>query len=134
MAIKKSPKTKPTVVDDDDFEGDELTGDEGQASEEAPPETVKEGPAAEPPPPPRPRSRRVSLDVELGPKPAGIYVGRHLEVRLENPQAETLRKLFDGLALRAARLENGSYVRSVPDAVRWLLEEIGRREAGGVAK
>ena len=125
MARKTGRKIRSAVivVDDDDFEGDELAmGD----SEEAPPETIAAPatPASEPPT--RPKSRRVSIEVELGPKPAGIYVSRHVEVRLEGAQAETLRKVFDGLALSAARLGNGRYVSSVPDAIRWLLEEIAR--------
>jgi len=127
MARKTARQTRSTVVDDDDFDGDELSTSGGDESDEAAPDTAKttDAPAHEPP---RPKSRRVSINVELGPKPAGIYVSRHVEVRLEGAQAETLRKAFDGLALKAARLDNGRYVSSVPDAIRWLLEEIARAD------
>ena len=126
MARKNGRKARSTVVDDDDFEEGELETGE---TEEAPPETVESPAVAAPEPPRRPKSRRVSIDVELGPKPAGIYVTRHVEVRLEGAQAETLRKVFDGLALRGARLDNGRYVSTVPDAVRWLLEELAKSDA-----
>jgi hypothetical protein len=55
------------------------------------------------------------------------YVSQHVEVRFgqnESRQAETLKRLVDGLRDTREKLANGRDVKTTADAVRWLLEKL----------
>lgn len=48
----------------------------------------------------------------------------HLDVQLDRRQAGALRRLQRALDQRGDRLANGRRVITLPDAARWLLEQI----------
>ncbi len=64
-----------------------------------------------------------------------IHIKRHLDFRLNSRvQRETAKRLYQGLNACGARLPNatepgqpGRYVQTVADAMRWLLEELGKK-------
>lgn len=57
--------------------------------------------------------------------PAGKYISRHAEVNaLSDEQAATFKALVLGLEASGAQLENGRYVHSNADGLRWLLEQL----------
>lgn len=57
------------------------------------------------------------------------YLTRHVEVaRLGPRQRRTLRELYEGLRSSGERLANGKPIESAADAVRWLLDELGRTD------
>lgn len=79
-----------------------------------------------PEPPPQTRSDptqpdRVLLSVPLGdPRPG--YVGRHLDVQLNHRQGLACKRALAGLAGR--ELSSGRRVASLPDVVRWILDQL----------
>jgi hypothetical protein len=56
----------------------------------------------------------------------GCYISCHLDVRLTRRQGDTIRRIQLGLDAAGARLANNRRVVTQADAIRWLLEEIGR--------
>lgn len=73
--------------------------------------------------------RTVSIDVPLRIPPTPRYAARHVEVQLDNGQAQTLRSLLDAVDERGERLQSGRRVVSAADALRWLLERVGLQSA-----
>ena len=61
------------------------------------------------------------------------YRQRHVDVHLTADQALALRRLFDGLRNTGIMLANGYFINRPTDAVRWLLEQLGRSDAPGRA-
>ena len=60
----------------------------------------------------------------------GGYIQRSVTMfRLTVSQADALARLKRGLAARGARLSSGRAVESSPQALQWLLDEIGRCRA-----
>ena len=85
--------------------------------------------AATPPPkpaslPPR-RATRVSIEVPLSEGTVQLGPG-HIDVQLDRPQAETLRRIYAALNESSVRMKNEKHVNYTVDAVRWLLDEIGK--------
>ncbi len=81
-----------------------------------------------------PAVRPVTLQLPLGALDADAYRGRglqdkHCEARLDRPQADTLRRVFNGLDATGARLRNGKRIASNADVVRWILERVAEGEA-----
>jgi len=78
-----------------------------------------------------------TLEVPIGQLPPG-YVSQHVDVHVSRGQGQILKRLLAGLIARHARLPrephlpHARFVQTNADAVRWLLEEIGRREGEGV--
>lgn len=68
-----------------------------------------------------------TLPVEIPYAPTPKYAARTFETSLGAEQATTLRAVLEGLELQFARLNDGRVVQTAQDAVRWMLEEIGRR-------
>ena len=52
------------------------------------------------------------------------HVNRHLDARVARPLGVAYRCIFDALHDQGARLEDGRYVNSYADAMRWLLERV----------
>lgn len=50
------------------------------------------------------------------------YVQRHIDVRLDGRQARGLRAVLEGSG--DARLRNGTRLKTVGDAIRWILEQV----------
>jgi len=53
------------------------------------------------------------------------YISTHVDAQLSHQQGLALRRLHLGLDAAGARLANGRRVATPPDAVRWLLEQVG---------
>ena len=62
----------------------------------------------------------------LRPLKQGVHIMRHLELQLDVPQRENLRRLYDALQEGAVKMANGRVVNTPTDAARWLLEQVGR--------
>jgi hypothetical protein len=56
--------------------------------------------------------------------PQEAYARKHVEVHLDVPQAFALRRAFEGLRDRGAKLANDRFVSTEPDAIRWMLENL----------
>lgn len=69
----------------------------------------------------------VSIDVPLAEFPPHGYATRHIEVRLTENQAHTLKRIFTALERDGAKLASGQPIRKAPDVVRYLLDEIADR-------
>lgn len=67
---------------------------------------------------------RVVLTVPIVPIDDRAYISTHVDVQLTSDQARGLRRVFNALHREAIKLDNGRFVQSPPDAVRWLLERI----------
>jgi len=52
------------------------------------------------------------------------YSQRRVDLRLEAPQADSLRDLLQGLTQDGATLKNGKFVQRPNEALKWLLENI----------
>lgn len=64
-----------------------------------------------------------------------VYRPDHVDVHLDAIQRDGLRALFDALhAPPPHRLKSGRYVNRFTDAVRWILEQIGRGLSDGSVK
>lgn len=57
----------------------------------------------------------------------GFVMPRH-DVKLTRSQAETWRSITEGLQQQEQRLENGKYVRTITDAIRWTAENVTTQE------
>ena len=53
------------------------------------------------------------------------YISTHVDAQLSHQQGLALRRLHLGLDAAGARLANGRRVATPPDAVRWMLEQVG---------
>jgi hypothetical protein len=76
------------------------------------------------------QNRPVTIAVPLAPTPVIAYVPLHIDVRLTHEQGLILKRLFEHLQSTGTRLAGGRYMQTPPDALRWLCEEIQRRERG----
>ncbi len=65
-----------------------------------------------------------SIEVVLGEPLPHAYRSTHIDVHLDQRQAEGLRRLYDGLDRTGAKLSNGRHVQSAADAVKWLLDQV----------
>lgn len=65
--------------------------------------------------------RWYTIDVPVSEHEHG-YCQRHVEARLTQKQAETLRAIRSGLD--GQKMLNGRYVQSAADAIRWILDQI----------
>jgi len=72
------------------------------------------------------RTVEASLALPLRDVPEEDYCARHIDTRLDLPQAVALARLFRGLDEAGARLASGRYVKSQADAVRYVLEQLGK--------
>lgn len=63
------------------------------------------------------------IAVPLAEYPEGVYLTKHVDVQLDEPQARQLRRLIEGLDVAGERLASGRRITTGPDAVRWLLEQ-----------
>ena len=66
-----------------------------------------------------------TITLPLAEPPESGYTTRHVDVQLSMEQAVNLRRLREGLHAQATKLKDGRYVQSTPDAVRYLLEQLG---------
>ena len=66
----------------------------------------------------------VSVAMEIAPLDPDQHRPRHLDLQLSTPQSIILHRLLDAQRRRLAVLNNGRYVNTVGDAVRWLLERV----------
>ncbi|MFT7643910.1 MAG: hypothetical protein ACI9G1_005676 [Pirellulaceae bacterium] len=83
----------------------------------------------EKPKPRRSRAKKIkSLMIELPIseiEDPNEYLTRHIDVHLKtDSQKQGLRRLRNGLTRAKEKLENGKFVESNVDVVRWLLESI----------
>lgn len=54
------------------------------------------------------------------------YLSNHVEARLTSDrQKRNMRRMLQGLRTDGAKLENGRFVETPADAVRWVLEQLG---------
>jgi hypothetical protein len=67
------------------------------------------------------------LMLPMAPATTSAYIPTHVDVHLSVTQAAALRRVFDGLQARAVRLENGRFVQTGADAVRWILEQVAEQ-------
>lgn len=94
--------------------------------DEAPPSSAGE---SEPPKPAAPveiRIEQVTLEAPLAQFRPDVRQFNHVEARLDPAQAASLRRLYDALDRRHARMANGKHVASAADCVRWLLDQLDR--------
>lgn len=56
--------------------------------------------------------------------PDETYIVRHVEVVLDRGQAETLRRVHEGLHRSGGKLKNGKFVKSPPDTIKYILDSI----------
>jgi hypothetical protein len=63
---------------------------------------------------------------DLPPEMHPVFIPRKVETRLDHSQGVVLKRLHRALDESGARLANGNRVRTnhIPDAVRWLLDQI----------
>lgn len=57
------------------------------------------------------------------------YMPRHADVYFKGSEGETVRGLREALNAAHMRLEDGRHVESNTDALRWLIQEVGRKAA-----
>ena len=65
-----------------------------------------------------------TIQMPLAEYPPHAYAARHIEVRLSEDQAHTLKRIFCALEKQGATLESGQPIRRAPDVFRYLLEKI----------
>ena len=54
------------------------------------------------------------------------YPQREIHITLDSHQATPLRCVLEGLEEQHAKLNDGHVVSTVQDAIRWMLEQVGR--------
>ena len=67
------------------------------------------------------KERRISVphcEIELG------YTKRRFDVRLGGAEAVKIKQIAFALTQKSAKLQNGKYVESGSDAIRWILENL----------
>ena len=72
------------------------------------------------------QANTATIEVPLGEPREGAYLSPHLEMKLNAEQAQVLHRVTAGLQESVARLSNHRLIASTADAVRYLLESIGR--------
>ena len=77
----------------------------------------------------RQKVRTITLKVPQAEPPPDSYANNHLDLRLNHTQALALKRLVTALDQLDARLASSKHVGSSPDAIRWLLEQIGVSDA-----
>ena len=63
------------------------------------------------------------IPIPIGKTPTG-HVARHTELRMSREQALGWRLLLNGLDEKHLRLANGKVVQKLPDAIRWIGEQV----------
>jgi hypothetical protein len=64
------------------------------------------------------------VEVPMGALQNG-YLSAHVEARLTTEkQRRNMRRMLQGLRQAGAKLENGRFVDTAADAVRWMLEQL----------
>ena len=106
--------------------------DTGPYSDEAETEPIGDVPAPLPGPPAGEAPIVVvSLTAPIsGASLETCYISRHADVRLSLDQGLMLRRLYAALDQTGLRLANGRRVANPPDAIRWLLEQLGGSARG----
>ena len=66
---------------------------------------------------------RVDIPIDEAQPPG--HVSNHADCKLDRNQATTLRRIQNELDRSGAKLANGRRVVTGPDALRWILEQIG---------
>lgn len=67
----------------------------------------------------------VTLSVPVGMYPESGYASNRCDVRLNTQnQRRALRKVVAGLAASNAQLQDGKFVQTPADAVKWMLEKL----------
>lgn len=69
--------------------------------------------------------KMAQIEILVGEVREEEYVQRHIQVHLSPEQAKALRSIVCGLEDQPAKLENGRFASTGPDAIRLLLEKIG---------
>ncbi|MCI0430314.1 MAG: hypothetical protein L0210_07215 [Rhodospirillales bacterium] len=65
------------------------------------------------------------IEVPLGPLHEGGYLSDHISARLSSlKQRRNYRRLLNGLRNSGATLENGRFVHTQADAMKWLFENL----------
>jgi hypothetical protein len=72
----------------------------------------------------------VSIPFPIGDSVKDGFCGRHLDIRLTRVQAQTMRRLQQGLNETDSRMANGKHVDSAADVVRWMLDQVAAVDAG----
>ncbi len=67
----------------------------------------------------------------FGPIDPAAYLSTHVDAQLSPRQACVLRSVFNGLNASSARLENGHHVDTMTDALKYILETIGKWDTSG---
>lgn len=70
------------------------------------------------------KAKTIKIEIPLTGDPPTGYVSRHVDVRLDPDQANSLRRILDGLAATGACLRNKRRIETIGDALRWLLEQV----------
>lgn len=124
MATKQ--KTKPTDETDELGSFDDFVPVNADGSEAAPPKPAAAARVTVPNNPVDPVAVIQNVLVELPTTgiPPATYIPRKIELRLTEKQGRAYRQVTLGIHETAAKLDNGKYVNSGVDAVRWILERI----------
>ena len=69
----------------------------------------------------------VGIELPLAEVDPGRYATTHVDVQLNATQAQTMRRVCDGMREARAELENGRYVQGPPDVVRHILEQVAEQ-------
>ncbi len=64
----------------------------------------------------------IALNMPTLPAPKGVYLQKHIDLRLNNRQQQAIRWMYEGLHSSGQKLANGRHVDSVPDVVRFILD------------
>ena len=71
------------------------------------------------------RDESAMVEIPLGPIQEG-FLSTHVEARLASDrQRRNLRRMLVGLRAACAKLENGRFVSTQADLIKWLLEQLG---------
>ena len=73
------------------------------------------------------RVRMALIEAPMGEAGNG-YVSTHVEARLDQTQAKSLKSLVAGLVDGRNQTANGREVRTTADAVKWVLEKLAAGE------
>jgi hypothetical protein len=66
------------------------------------------------------------VEVPLAPVREGVFLSDHVSARLNTlKQRRDYRRFLNGLRSSGATLENGRFVDTQADAMKWLVEQLG---------
>lgn len=71
----------------------------------------------------------LKIEIPLA-KSAMGYASKHVEVRFDQDQRDTLRRIHDALIERNAKLRSGRRVNSNADVVRWMVDQVAAAQPG----